>query len=83
MEVPELTEQMLMVRNEHWPLDRLLALKRATVRDQPQFFPPIIVLRWFDHDFLIDGTTRVNFWSKFGNVGPHAVLTIVERKGDA
>ena len=81
MQVPVLTEQMLIVSNEHWSLDRLVQLKRAHGRDQPLFFPPIVVLRWFDHDFLIDGTTRVNLWNKVGNVGPHAVLAIAERKG--
>src|SRR5687768_3031113 len=60
--VPTLTEQMIGVVSEHWSLDRLGALKRSHPRDRPLFFPPIVVLRWFDRDFLIDGTTRINLW---------------------
>jgi len=79
LDVPALSEEVLTVYAEQWPLDRLVALKRSHVRDRPLFFPPIIILRWFDHDFLIDGTTRINLWEKAGNVGPHAVLRITER----
>ena len=61
IDVPVLSEQMLDVRIELWSLDRLIALKRSHTRDRPLFFPPIIVLHWFDHDFLIDGTTRIDF----------------------
>ena len=55
-------------------LDQLIALKRSHARDRPLFYPPIVILRWFNRDFLIDGTTRINLWSKMGNLGPHAVL---------
>ena len=78
LEVPALSEGMLAVYAEQWTLARLVALKRSHPRDRPLFFPPIIILRWFDHDFLIDGTTRINLWEKAGNVGPHAVLKITE-----
>jgi hypothetical protein len=79
MRVPTLTVEMLRVSPELWELDRLLSLKRTHPRDRPLFFPAILVLRWFDHDFLIDGTTRINFWSKQANRGPHAVLKIAGR----
>lgn len=76
LSVPVLTEDVLVVSLERWPLDRLVALKRSHGRDRPLSFPPLVVLRWFDRDFLIDGTTRINFWSKVANAGPHAVLKI-------
>jgi hypothetical protein len=79
LEVPVLKEEMLSVTAEHWSLSRLAALKRSHARSRPLFFPPIIVLRWVDREFLIDGTTRVNLWSEQGNVGPHAVLKIAVR----
>ena len=82
LDVPVLSEEMLIICAEHWSLDRLVALKRSHPRYQPLSFPPIVVLRWFDRDFLIDGTTRINLWNKQGNEGPHAVLKIAERKGD-
>lgn len=78
-EVPVLSEEMLTVSMEHWSLDQLVNLKRTHKRNRPLSFPPIVVLRWFDRDFLIDGTTRINFWEEQGNVGPHAVLMIVKR----
>jgi hypothetical protein len=80
MDVPVLSEDMLSVSTERWRLDELAALNRSHFRDRPLSFPPIVVLRWFDRDFLIDGTTRINFWLKLGNAGPHAVLKIVQRK---
>ena len=80
LQVPVLTEKMLDVKLEHWSLDHLVALNPPHERDQPQFFPPIVVLHWFQRDFLVDGNTRVNLWRKRNNVGPHAVLRIVERK---
>ena len=83
LQVPTLTESMLSVRAELWPLDRLLSLKRSHQRNRPLFFPPIVVLNWFDRFFLLDGTTRINLWSEAGNMGPHAVLIITERSNEA
>ena len=79
LQVPTLTEDMLTVRLEHWPLEQLLTLNPGHPRNRPLFFAPIVVLHWFSRDFLIDGNTRVNFWREKDNVGPHAVLKIVER----
>jgi hypothetical protein len=83
LHVPTLTEAMFTVRAELWPLDRLLTLKRSHQRNRPLFFPPIVVLNWFDRFFLLDGTTRINLWSEVGNMGPHAVLIVAERNGEA
>ena len=79
LEVPTLTEDMLIVRAEQWPLDKLIGCTRAHTRASPLFFAPIIILSWFERHFLVDGNTRVNFWSNRNNVGPHAVLRIMKR----
>ena len=79
LDMPTLTEEMLTVRAEQWPIDRLESLRRGHTRANPLFFPPIVILSWFERDFLIDGNTRVNFWSKWKNVGPHAVLRISKK----
>jgi hypothetical protein len=79
LHVPVLTEEMLTVSIEQWPLSKLAALTRSHERDAPLSFPPIVVLHWFDRDFMIDGTTRTNFWMKHGIAGPHAVLKIRAR----
>jgi hypothetical protein len=78
--VPLLTEEMVAVSLEQWELDRLVALNPPHQRDELKSFEPIVVLHWFDQDFLLDGNTRVNFWKKRGNRGPHAVLRIAEAK---
>ena len=83
LHVPTLDESMIKVGAEHWPLDRLLSLTRSHQRNRPLSFPPIVVLNWFDRYFLLDGTTRINFWSAVGNKGPHAVLVISERRNEA
>lgn len=76
LEVPTLSENMLMVQAEQWPLDRLVSLTIGHTRERPHFFPPIIILSWFERNFLIDGNNRVNFWRSHNNQGPHAVLRI-------
>jgi hypothetical protein len=81
-EVPLLTEEMLAVTLEHWSVTQLVALEPPHDRDELKSLEPIIVLHWFDQNFLIDGNTRVNFWEKVQNQGPHAVLRIAEAKGD-
>ena len=82
LDVPHLSETMLSVSLEHWPFDRLVALKTAHDDDTLRSLQPIVVLLWFDQDFLIDGHHRVNYWKKKQNQGPHAVLKIAEAKGD-
>ena len=82
LDVPLLTEEMLAVTLEHWTLAQLVALEPPHARDELRSFEPIIVLHWFRQHFLIDGNTRVNYWEKFQNQGPHAVLKIAEAKGD-
>lgn len=79
LEVPTLSEEMLTVHAEQWPLSRLAEVRRGHDRDQPKFFPPIVILNWLDQFFLIDGNTRVNYWLRKGNAGPHAVFRIAER----
>jgi hypothetical protein len=77
-DLPVLTEEMLAVSSELWSLPQLEALEPPHERDQLRSFAPPIVLTWFDRDFLMDGNTRVNFWVKGENQGPHAVLRIRE-----
>lgn len=81
LEVPLLTEEMLDVTLEHWSLAQLVVLDPPHDRDELKSFEPIIVLHWFGQYFLIDGNTRVNYWEKVQNQGPHAVLKIAEAKG--
>jgi hypothetical protein len=80
LKIPHLTEEMLAVTLEHWSLAQLVALEPPHDRNELKSFEPIIVLHWFGQNFLIDGNTRVNFWERVQNQGPHAVLKISEAK---
>lgn len=82
LNVPLLKEEMLTVKIEQWSLQRLANLKPPHGRDQLKSFAPIVVLHWFDQYFLLDGNSRVNFWEKAGNQGPHAVLKITSIGGN-
>ena len=84
-DLPKLSETMIQVTAEDWSLAQLMSLKheRHHERDNPiTTIPQIIVLKWFGKDFLIDGCTRINYWHKNGNTGPHAVLVIHENTCD-
>jgi len=76
--LPVLTEEMLVVSIEQWSLPQLVALETPHPRDELRSFAPPVVLSWFGRDFLMDGNTRVNYWAKKMNQGPHAVLRVSE-----
>jgi hypothetical protein len=80
LEVPTLTEEMLLVSLEQWSLQRLQGLQIPHQRDDLRSPEPIIILHWRNQDFVIDGNTRVNYWVKERNEGPHAVLKIEEAR---
>lgn len=71
---------MLAVHPERWTLERLTALEPGHERDGPKFFPPIVVLYWYDRYFLIDGNTRINVWPREQDNGPHFVFVISARE---
>lgn len=78
-EPPLLTREMLSVRRERWPLERLAALLHpdAHGRAQPKKDDlPVIVLDWQGRHFLIDGLNRVNRRVRKGEPGPHEVIVI-------
>lgn len=78
-EPPRLTREMLSVRRERWPLERLAPLLHpdAHGRARPKKDDlPILVLEWQGRHFLIDGLNRVNRRVRSGEPGPHEVIVI-------
>jgi hypothetical protein len=72
-----LEDDHVRVLDDRWPLERLQKFQRWHERDEPERIdPPLVVFRGWDTECLIDGQTRVNFWGKTGNIGPHRVLVV-------
>ena len=77
--IPTISEEMIDVSEESWDLDRLWFLiheRQQTDRTPHSVVLPIVVLRWYRKEFLIDGRSRINFWKRDGNQGPHSVLAV-------
>jgi hypothetical protein len=78
----ELTREMLSVRGERWPLERLAPLVHPDAHDRAR--PkrddrPVLLLEWRGRHFLIDGINRINRRMREGQPGPHAVIVIHAR----
>ena len=79
---PVLTEDMLQVARERWPLERLAPLVHpdAHSRARPKRDDrPILLLEWRGRHFLIDGINRINRRVRERLAGPHEVIVIHAR----
>ncbi len=77
--LPRLTESEMFLSLEYWNLDRLVSLLHPTQKTNKTpraTAPPIIVIRWSGSDYLIDGRTRINYWKRTNDNGPHRVILI-------
>ena len=77
--LPIIQEEQIVVTEESWDLGRLWPLvhqRQLTSNTPASTTSPIILVRWFDKDFLLDGRTRINHWKRTANIGPHDVLVI-------
>lgn len=77
--LPMITTTGMHLTLQHWNLKQLTELLHPTQKTSKvprSTAPPIIVIRWLDKDFLIDGRTRINFWKKNNDNGPHRVIVI-------
>ena len=80
---PLLTEVMLSLSTERWPLERLAPLVHpdAHARARPkQDGLPVLILEWEGRHFLIDGINRINRRKRAGDAGPHEVIVIHARE---
>jgi len=79
-DLPTLTEDTIGVKEEFWRMERLRALltdKHITALQPSNTQLPIIVIRWQNTDYLIDGRRRINYWSRIDAAGPRTVLVVV------
>lgn len=80
---PVLTEDMLTVSAEQWPLERLAPLVHPDAHDRYRPIQdglPILILEWSGQFFLIDGINRINRRKRDRQPGPHEVIVIHGRK---
>lgn len=78
-EPPVLTEDMLSVSTDRWPLEKLAPLVHPDAHDRSR--PkrddlPVLVLEWDGRHFLIDGINRINRRRRDRESGPHEVIVI-------
>ncbi len=81
-EPPVLTRDMLSLRRERWPLERLAPLVHVDAhgRARPKRDDlPVLVLEWDGRHFLIDGLNRVNRRVRGREAGLHEVIVIQGR----
>src|SRR5688572_14555316 len=65
------------IRKAYWPLSQLtkFAMPQAGAAPKREDVP-LVVVRWRDADFLIDGRRRINRWVEQADIGPHSLLLI-------
>jgi hypothetical protein len=76
---PRIRETGATLSVETWDFEKLWALiPDADVTDQKpkSKVDPLIVVRWQNRDYRIDGRRRINEWKRRGENGPHTVLVI-------
>lgn len=78
-DLPILSEQTVRVSKESWNignLRKLITEKHITDNIPSKTEPPVVVIRWQNDDYLIDGRRRINQWMRIGKDGTHVVLLI-------
>src|SRR5262245_3553995 len=65
--LPTFIEGQIRVTEEQWSLERLVALlhERQRIPSAPKSLTlPVILVRWNDTVYLIDGRRRINHWER-------------------
>jgi len=69
----------LVILEETWELSRLWPLihsRQVTSQEPTLRNGAVLLLRWADVEYLIDGRRRINSWHRNGVVGPHRTLVV-------
>ena len=81
--LPHLTHNNVRLLRETWSLDRFAELvdHRGLKTDlEPHALTgPIVVVRWAENDYLMDGRKRINHWIRDGGVEQKPVLIVVHQ----
>jgi hypothetical protein len=80
--LPVISRELLDVSLENWSLDQLLRFigpERETDLQPAATDCALVVLRWQEVDYLIDGRRRINHWKRQQLCGPHRVLILHAR----
>jgi hypothetical protein len=77
----QIPPENLCISEESWQLDRLwLVLHSSQVVSDEPVTPEgaVVILRWGDQHYLMDGRRRINHWKRVNAAGSHRAL-VVER----
>jgi len=77
--LPVISKETTSFVVEEWSTLQLMGLlhpKHQTPLDPDSTEPPIIILRWRENDYLIDGRRRINYWLRTANSAAHTVIVI-------
>lgn len=83
--LPTLQKNALQVVEDARSLDQLWGFiheKRKTDLQPVAIDLAIVLLRWKEEEYLIDGRRRINHWKRQGNLGPHRVLVVYAKDGN-
>lgn len=75
----EVPKYRLTVSEEKWDLEdlwRLIHTDQITSDEPDSVDPPIIVLRWENTNYLMDGRRRINSWHRDNKTGQYRVLVV-------
>ena len=76
---PQIPHTNLNVAEEAWELPRLWRLVHPlqVTSDEPAFtIGAVLVLRWENSEYLMDGRRRINHWQRNHVRGPHRTLVL-------
>lgn len=77
--LPVLQLENLSFDLESWSVERLVGLLPPTYvtnKTPRSLAPPVIILRYDQIDYLIDGRTRINYWKRTADTGQHRIIII-------
>jgi hypothetical protein len=69
----------LEISQKSWELSQLWPLihsDQITAQEPASLNGAVLLLRWADVNYLIDGRRRVNSWRRHGIPGPHRTLVV-------
>lgn len=78
---PWLSEKNTTVTTEPWKTEELWKLVAKKEDQKPRYDHfPVVILRYKDKNYLIDGVKRISMWHATGDTGIHSayVLTVHE-----
>lgn len=77
--LPTIHRNELVILEEYWHLEELWQLlhpRKRTDKVPASTDKPVILLRWNNTNYLMDGRKRICFWQRANSIGPHRALVL-------